>query len=155
MVLSIASKSGKKWMHLIMECKLTCSYCLFNGWDTNNAGTYKHYVIGNTGKKILGGVQIHKNCINPCPALSMLIWVWNTLNYRVIQKSGRTLKMNNSKTNKNKKMRFAPNRWKRGQVLCGNQKKIVMLATNRWYWWISNIGYYKETNDIKRGNCSR
>ncbi len=31
--------------------------------------------------------------------------------------------MNNSKTNKEKKMRFAPNRRKRSRVLCGNEKK--------------------------------
>ena len=29
--------------------------------------------------------------------------------------------MNNSKTNKDKKMRFVPNGWKRSQVLCGNE----------------------------------
>jgi hypothetical protein len=46
------------------------------------------------------------------------------LKYRVIQKSGRTLKMNNSETNKDKKMRFAPNGLKRSRVLYGNEKKI-------------------------------
>ena len=30
--------------------------------------------------------------------------------------------MNNSKTNKDKKMRFAPNGWERSQVLYGNEK---------------------------------
>ena len=52
--------------------------------------------------------------------------------YRVIQKSGQTLKMNNSKTNKDKKMRFIPNREKRSLILCDNQKKrkkIFLLAT--------------------------
>ena len=42
--------------------------------------------------------------------------------YRVIQKSERTLKMINSKTNKDKKMRFAPNGWKKNRVLYGNKK---------------------------------
>ena len=45
------------------------------------------------------------------------------IKYRVIQKLGRTLKMNKSKMNKDKKIRFAPNEWKRGRVLCGNQNK--------------------------------
>jgi hypothetical protein len=52
--------------------------------------------------------------------------------YRVIQKSGRTLKMNNSKTKKGKTMRFAPNGLKRNRVLCGNEKKLILLLTNRW-----------------------
>ena len=37
---------------------------------------------------------------------------------RVIQKSGRNLKVNNSKTNTDKMMRFAPNGW----ILYGNKK---------------------------------
>ena len=35
------------------------------------------------------------------------------------------------------------------------EKKIVMLATNRWHCRISNIGYYKETNDIKKGQLQQ
>ena len=58
--------------------------------------------------------------------------------YRVIQESERILKMNNSKTNEDKKMRFAPNGWEISQVLCGNKK--VLLETNRWRCRISDIG---------------
>ena len=41
----------------------------------------------------------------------------------VIQKLRRTLKMNKSKTNKDKKIRFAENGWNRSRVLCGNKEK--------------------------------
>ena len=40
----------------------------------------------------------------------------------MIQKLERTLKMNNLKTNKDKKIKFASNGWKRSQVLYGNEK---------------------------------
>ena len=40
----------------------------------------------------------------------------------MIQKSRRTLKMNNLKTNKDKKACFAPNGWASSWVLCGNEK---------------------------------
>ena len=48
--------------------------------------------------------------------------------YRVIQKSGRTLKMNNLKTNKDKKMRFALNGLKKSRGLCGNEKKYSHVS---------------------------
>ncbi|GIY59006.1 transposable element tc3 transposase [Caerostris extrusa] len=57
--------------------------------------------------------------------------------------------MNNSKTNQDTKIRFAPNGWKRNRVLCGN-KKIVLLATNRWRCRISDVGLCKATSDIKK-----
>ena len=50
--------------------------------------------------------------------------------YRVIQKSGRNLKMNNSKTNKDKKMQFAPKRWKRSRILWGSEKTVGFLIQN-------------------------
>ena len=58
-------------------------------------------------------------------------------------------------------MRFTPNGWKRSRVSRGSRKKkekkekIALLATNKWHCQISNIGYYKETNDIKKGQLQQ
>ncbi|GIY76189.1 hypothetical protein CEXT_223041 [Caerostris extrusa] len=58
--------------------------------------------------------------------------------------------MNNLKTNQDTKIRFAPNGWKRNRVLCGERKKKILLATNRWRCRISDVGLCKATSDIKK-----
>ena len=61
----------------------------------------------------------------------------------MIQTSGRTLKMNNSKGNKDKKKLFLHQTDVKEAGFCvatKKKKKIVLLATNRWHCWICNIG---------------
>ena len=69
----------------------------------------------------------------------------------MIQKSGQTLKMNNSKTNQDTKIRIAPNGWKRSRVLCGKEIKNSSVGDQQMalsYFWCrimqSNKRYKKE-----------
>ena len=58
--------------------------------------------------------------------------------------------MNNSKTNKGKKMRFEPNGWKRSRFLCGNEKinssvfEKYMALSDFWYRMMQNNKRYNK-----------